>query len=46
MAIFQNGLGLPCPVSSALKNPSLKLTILFVLGADEYKERLGGKIIE
>ena len=31
MAIFQKGLGLPCPVSATLKN---------VLCADEYLERL------
>ena len=35
LAIFQKGLGWPCPVSAALKN---------VLGADEYLERLIGKI--
>ena len=46
LAIFQNGLGWPCPVRSALKNLSQELKIIFVLGADEYLERLQGKIGE
>ena len=41
LAIFQKGL---CSASSALKNTSSIWKILFVLGADEYLERLEGKI--
>ena len=36
LAIFQRGLGWPCPVSAALKNPSVDLKNLFALGADEF----------
>ena len=42
MAIFQKGLEWPFPVSAALKNAFEKF--LFVLCADEYLERLEGKI--
>ena len=45
-AIFQNRLGWPCPVTSALKNPSQELKFFFVSGADEYIERLEDKIRE
>jgi hypothetical protein len=34
LAIFQNGLGWLCPVSSALKNPSQVFENSFVLSAD------------
>ena len=40
LAIFQKGLGWPCPVGPALENAS----ILSVMGADEYLERLECKI--
>ena len=46
MAIFQNGLGWLCPVRLAFKNPSQELKKFFDLGADEYIERLEGKIRE
>ena len=46
LAIFQNGLGWQCPVSSALKNPLQELKKKIVLGADEYIEGLEGKITE
>ena len=46
LAIFQNGLGWPCPVRLALKNPSQELKKKIVLGADEYIERPEGKIRE
>ena len=42
LAIFQAGLGWPCPVNAALKNASWHLKILFVFGG-EYLERLEGK---
>ena len=45
LAILKNGLGWPCPVRLALKNPSQELKKYVCLGcADEYIERLDGKI--
>ena len=45
LAIFQKGLVWPCLVSAALKNCIIAFEkFLFVLGADEYLERLEGKI--
>ena len=44
LTLFQKGLGWPCPVSGALKTQHSIWKILFVLGADEYLERLEGKI--
>ena len=32
LAIFQNGLGWPCPVSAALKNPSQEFKKYFCFG--------------
>ena len=43
LAIFQKELGWPCPVSAVLKNAS-SFEKKNVLGADEYRERLEGKI--
>ena len=43
LAIFQRGLGWPCPVSAALKNPSVDLKNLFALGADEFLPMLESK---
>ena len=43
LAIFQIGLGWPCPVSAALKNASYHLKKHFCFGA-WYPERLEGKI--
>ena len=42
LAIFQKGLRWPCHVTAALIVHICK--IIFVLGADEYLERLKGKI--
>ena len=43
LAIFQKGLGWPCPVWSSKTHHSVCKNI-FVLGADEYLEKLEGKI--
>ena len=44
LAIFLTGLGWPCTVSAALKNPSQDFKNLFALGTDEFLVMLEGKI--
>ena len=44
LAIFQRGLGWPCPVSAALKNASWHLKNSLRFGANECLDRMEGKI--
>ena len=44
LAIFQKWPGWPCPVSMALKSPSLNFKNSFVFGSDEFIAMLEGKI--